>query len=239
MVKNNDIEDNWEPASLASSAYSKSSSYHQHSPTSFDSPEKKVAISALHHDIKSTPENWTTIQNSDVKNGTKKLFELSEIYSTMKINDTPEYQNTSQPGQDFPGYLSACFKEQQETMIEHSVQEMEPVVAQNQQNSIDTLQTYKIHHSNKKPSSSPDSRTNLSPDESPKDYEFIICRQNKIISQLTQELTEVKLKLKNEQRDKFKLAIQLEQVKRRTHMADKEIMTTGNYSDQVCVFTYV
>lgn len=76
--------------------------------SNYSSPEKNVAISALHQDLKGSPENCTTLlhsANKDPNFNSKKLYEISEIYSTMKINDTPECLNDSKDNQMFLNYF--------------------------------------------------------------------------------------------------------------------------------------
>lgn len=77
---NNSEVQNCEPASLSPSQIHPEFNFE----TMNFSHDKKLAISALNHELKETPEAASSLKNS------QKLYELSEIYSTMRINDTPE-----------------------------------------------------------------------------------------------------------------------------------------------------
>jgi hypothetical protein len=57
--------------------------------------------------------------SKDPNLNSRKLYEISEIYSTMKINDTPEDYDVRDSTKIFPGFLADCFKSNENTMIEH------------------------------------------------------------------------------------------------------------------------
>ena len=73
--------------------------------------KNKVAISTLNHEINNSPDKMTNFSaEKEPNNVNKKLYEISEIYSTMKIHETPEGANDSQYNQIFPNYIMDCFK---------------------------------------------------------------------------------------------------------------------------------
>lgn len=221
--------------------------------------EKEVAISALNQDFKPSPDHNSTLLNSankDPNAASKKLYEMSDIYSTMKINDTPESEADGKDNQAFAGFLEDCLKSQENTMIEHenvssshNIQIISPAIeaspemsihkisAKNQQNSIDTVHIFESKKSQSKEHQR-DSATFWNP-EKESDKSHVIQQQNLIIDNLTKEISDLKARLSCEQKDKFKISIELEQIKRFYNnpkkKVNKETMTTAPFK-QVIVY---
>jgi len=73
--------------------------------------DKNVAISTLNKDMKESSDKLSGISpERDPNMASKKLYELSEIYSTMKINETPEGGNESKDNNFIPNYLMDCLR---------------------------------------------------------------------------------------------------------------------------------
>lgn len=216
----------------------------QISPTSnYSSPSKNVAISALHQDLRSSPEYSDT---KDPNLNSKKLYELSEIYSTMKINDTPEDQNNSKemflgcPGGEsyimFPN-PNECLKTQgEETMIEHDTFE-EGYLQKHHKSSINlapeetTCKTGTIGRQGS-------SKISTGFANSQTEHLAVIQQQNWQIEALKNEVQELKQQIKTEQREKFKLIIQIEQYKRSKPKVNKAVMADFIPMNQVRIKIY-
>lgn len=248
---NNSETQNCEPASLSPSQIQPEFNFEA---LNF-SHDKKLAISALNHDLKETPEAVTSFKNS------QKLYELSEIYSTMKINDTPEeaYDSTiflvgsnndhnGFEGIDLPNFLESCLKSSSR-----------PIVAHNQQNSIETLQSYNGHNlkeptpikffvedQNFRENSEAKFKYQESPEKRPieqQNHLSIIQKQNEIIKRLTQENVALKETIKKEQKEKFRMVLQFEQLKSKTRqkhkLVDKSTMANFVTIDQVRNYQFI
>lgn len=111
-------------------------------------------------------------------------------------------------------------------MIEHDTIDLrEPaVVAKNQQNSIDTVNVFKETHN---PHNELGDRPKFDPRRENVDQMVVIRQQNHIIESLTKEVEVLKERLKEEQKDKFRLAIQLEQLKRSVRSQDEQKVDIG------------
>lgn len=111
-------------------------------------------------------------------------------------------------------------------MIEHDTIDLrEPaVVAKNQQNSIDTVNVFKETHN---PQNELGDRPKFDSRRENVDQMVVIRQQNHIIESLTKEVEQLKERLKEEQKDKFRLAIQLEQLKRSVRSQDEQKVDIG------------
>ena len=111
-------------------------------------------------------------------------------------------------------------------MIEHDTIDLrEPaIVAKNQQNSIDTVNVFKDTYN---PQNELGDRPKLDPRRENVDQMVVIRQQNHIIESLTKEVELLKERLKEEQKDKFRLAIQLEQLKRSVRSQDEQKVDKG------------
>ena len=104
----------------------------------FTSPEKKVTVWEVElgspESIESMLNSWEKNKNTNIH----KLYEISEIYSTMKINETPEWENSSKQNIAFPEWIAELLKRNDEDDTFNQLQTFDAGynenIASNQQN---------------------------------------------------------------------------------------------------------
>lgn len=127
---------------------------------------------------------------------------------------------------DLPNFLESCLKSSSR-----------PIVAHNQQNSIETLQSYNTHDSkdptpikffvegkNFEETGGVSCKYQDTPEKRPiesQNHLSIIQKQNEIIKRLTKENVTLKETIKKEQREKFRMVLQFEQLKSKTRQRHK------------------
>ncbi|CAI2358877.1 unnamed protein product [Moneuplotes crassus] len=229
---------NCEPASLGDDNSDPEIDFNAKEGSDFSSPnEKKVAISTLNKDLKETPERISnSSQEKDPYATSKKLYEISEIYSTMKINDTPDGVSESKYNQIFPGF----YVESMKSDIEESTKNKDilNIRARNQKSSIQTAGTLPastssnhavankrirdMHNTNY---TSQGEQTNAVSEECEK-HLTTIQKQNELIKALDKENEELKEKFQLERNRNYKLLLQLKKINqenenRQVNMRDK------------------
>ena len=84
--------------------------------------------------IESMLNSWEKNKNTNIH----KLYEISEIYSTMKINETPEWENSSKQNIAFPEWIAELLKRNDEDDTFNQLQTFDAGynenIASNQQN---------------------------------------------------------------------------------------------------------